>query len=192
MFNLLVDRGLEEPAARSGGGVRARRLWQLHAAASSRRCVPRPQSADRHADDRGRGPRTAGGRAARHLSDRDGHERHAWRRSRPLDLGRGAVDRLRRVRLGHRDLSRAAAGRRAPRGRCRGACRMALNRRWARSPRSWARSCWWRSLGRRFRRWSCARSPTLSSARSSSPSPASPRSYPLAVRSGNTAWLLTR
>ena len=43
----------------------------------------------------------------------------------------------------------------------------ACSRRWGRSPRSWARSCWSPSRARRFRPWSCARSPTSSSARSS-------------------------
>ena len=47
--------------------------------AAARRRVPRPQPADRHHHDRGRGPGAAGGRAARHLSDRDPDERPARR-----------------------------------------------------------------------------------------------------------------
>ena len=43
------------------------------------RRLPRPQPPDRHHHDRGRGARPAGGRAARHLPDRDADERHARR-----------------------------------------------------------------------------------------------------------------
>ena len=117
MFNLLVDGEPEEPAAGAGGGRRAGGLRQLRAAAPARRRLPRPQPPDRGADDRGRGPGAAGGRAARHLSDRDRHGRHAGRRARALGLRRRPVDRLRRVRLGDRDLPRPAAGGRAARDR---------------------------------------------------------------------------
>ena len=104
---------------------------------------------DRHADDRGRGPGAAGGRAARHLSDRDRHGRHARRRARALDLRRRALHRLRRVRLGDRR-SIAPASRWPSAWRaCRAGCRTACSRRWGRSPRSWARSCWSRSPARR-------------------------------------------
>ena len=46
----------------------ARGLRQLRGAAAARRCVPRPQPPHRGADDRGRGARAAGDRAAHHLS----------------------------------------------------------------------------------------------------------------------------
>ncbi len=48
----------------------------------------------------------AGGRAAHHLSDRDGDERHARRRARAVGLERRALHRLCRIRLEHRDLPR--------------------------------------------------------------------------------------
>ena len=68
-------------------------------------------------------------------------ERRAGRHPRALGLGRRAVDRLRRVRLGHRHLSATAS--RSPNGSrsCRASCRRTSRRRWARSARSWARSC---------------------------------------------------
>ncbi len=52
-----------------------------------------------------------------HLSDRDGHGRHAGRGAHPLGLRCRPVDRLRGVRLGNRDLPRQAAGGRAARDR---------------------------------------------------------------------------
>ena len=79
MFNFLVTASLQEPALRPRGRARAGRLRRLRAAARAGGRVPGPQPAHRHPDDRGRGPRAAGGRAARHLPDRDRDERHAGR-----------------------------------------------------------------------------------------------------------------
>ena len=92
------------------------------ATAAGRR-LPGPQPADRHDHDRGGRPRAAGGRAARHLPDRDADERRAGRHARALGLGRRAVDRLRRVRLGHGHLPQPPAGRRAARAGARAAAR---------------------------------------------------------------------
>ena len=61
--------------------------------------------------------------------------------ARALGLRRRPVDRLRRVRLGHRHLPRPPAGRRAPGAGARAAAARRRSRRWGRSPRSWARSC---------------------------------------------------
>ena len=98
-----------QPAVRPGGGADPRRLRRLRAAAHPGRRVSRPEPPDGHAADRGRRPGAAGGRAARHLSDRDLDERHAGRDPGALGVRRRPVRRLCGIRLGHRHLSRAAA-----------------------------------------------------------------------------------
>ena len=90
-------------------------FWAPLPRAVARRCVSRPQPADRHHHDGSRRSGPAGSRAARHLPDRDPDERRAGRHPRALGLGRRAVDRLCRVRLGHRHLPQPPAGRRAAR-----------------------------------------------------------------------------
>ena len=79
MFNFLVSTasgtGSSSSRRRSAG-----RLRLVRPAARAGRRVPGPQPADRHPDDRGRGPGAGGGRAARHLPARDRDERHAGRR----------------------------------------------------------------------------------------------------------------
>ena len=78
----------------------------------------------------------------------------------PLGLGRRPVDRLRRVRLGHRDLPRPAAGGRAARDR---AGPLAARRAAADGADllDHGRDHAGRGHGAsRSRRWSCARSPT--------------------------------
>ena len=61
--------------------------------------------------------------------------------ARALGLGRRPVDRLRRVRLGHRHLPQPPAGRRAARRWCASSCRASVKPQMGPSPRSWARSC---------------------------------------------------
>ena len=102
--------------------------------------LPDLNRADRHHHDRGGGAGAARGRAAGQLPDRDADERRAGRDARALGVGRRPVDRLCRVRLGHRHLPQPPARRRAARPGARSAAAERRCRTWGRSARSWARS----------------------------------------------------
>ena len=112
MFRFLVTQSLRNrlmvlaASARSGA---ARNLQRQPAAG---RCLPRSQQADRHHPDRIGRIGAAGSRAARQLSDRNPDERRSRGDAGALRFRRRALDRLCRVRLGHRHLSQPAADRR--------------------------------------------------------------------------------
>ena len=110
MFTFLVTQSLRNRllvlalSARAGGVRRVQPSLRLPVDV-----LPGPQPADRHHHDRGRRARAARGRAAGQLPDRDADERRAGRHPRALGLRRRPVDRLCRVRLGHRHLSATAS-----------------------------------------------------------------------------------
>ena len=113
MFNILVSASLRNRLFVLAAALDPGRLRRLRAAAHSGRRVSRPESPDRDAADRSRRPGAAGGRATRHLSDRDLDERHAGRDPGSVGVRRRPLCRLCGVRLGHRHLPRAPVGVRA-------------------------------------------------------------------------------
>ena len=122
MFTLPRHPFAAQPPAGAGARAGAGGVRRIHGAAAAGRRLSRSQPADRHHHDRG-------GRLAPPeveqlvtLPDRDPDERRAGRDARALGLRRRPVDRLCRVRLGHRHLPQPPADRRAAGAGARPAC----------------------------------------------------------------------